>query len=80
MKRKMHWNEFSPVQKKGIIFLAALQIILLASALIDIARRPSSGIKGRKLKWILISFIDFAGPVSYFLFGRKSPEEPGKVA
>ncbi|HON10653.1 MAG TPA: PLD nuclease N-terminal domain-containing protein [Chitinispirillaceae bacterium] len=79
MKRKKHWHDFSLMQKKGIIFLTILQVILLASALIDIARRPSSEIKGRKLKWVLISFIDFAGPVSYFLFGRKSPEKPRKV-
>ena len=53
-----------------IIILAAIQLILLISALISIKRRSSYHIRGRKVWWVLFSFVNYIGPVTYFLFGR----------
>jgi hypothetical protein len=49
-----------------------VQIGLLLAALSDIHRRPEGQIRGnKKWPWTLAAFVNFVGPVSYFLFGRK---------
>jgi hypothetical protein len=53
------------------VLSSAVQAALLAAALVDVYRRPQEEIRGSKLAWILVSFVNFVGPVSYFLFGRK---------
>jgi hypothetical protein len=44
---------------------------LLIAALIDIRRRPAKQIRGNKLLWTAAVFVNFIGPISYFVFGRK---------
>lgn len=61
----------SATQQRGIMLLGAVQFALLAAALVDIYRRPGEEIQGNKVLWILVSFVNFIGPISYFLFGRK---------
>lgn len=48
-----------------------VQLGLLITALLDIYRRPAEEIRGRKLLWALISFVNFVGPIAYFLVGRR---------
>ena len=67
---KIKWNKLKPEQRTVIASLIFLQLSLLIAALIDIYRRPSIEIRGRKIWWVLGSFIDFIGPIAYFLFGR----------
>ena len=45
------------------------------AALRDIRRRPSDEIRGPKLLWVLVSFVNFVGPLSYFKFGRVASKE-----
>lgn len=70
MERKS-WANLTEQQKRTLSGAMSVQIVLLTLALIDIARRPKSDIKGSKPVWVLVSFVNFAGPVSYFIFGRK---------
>ena len=70
MARKK-WSDLSAGQKRGIALSGAVQIGLLIAALIDIYRRPVEQIRGSKWVWTVVSFINFAGPVSYFAFGRR---------
>lgn len=65
------WADLSNGQRIAIILIGMTQITLLISALVDLRRRPASEINGDKRLWTLISFINFVGPLSYFLFGRK---------
>ena len=68
---KKQWNDLSP-QKQATIGLAGLlQVALLGAALIDIRRRPAEQINGSKKLWTLAAFINFVGPIAYFVFGRK---------
>jgi hypothetical protein len=69
MARKK-WSDLSTGQKRGIALSGAVQIGLLIAALIDIHRRPVEQVRGSKWVWTAISFINFAGPISYFAFGR----------
>jgi hypothetical protein len=58
------------MQQAKVVFLGMLQLALLTAALWDIARRPDDEIKGSKRMWRLVVFINFVGPIAYFLFGR----------
>jgi hypothetical protein len=71
MTQPKQWQDFSPAQKIGASAVAIVQVSLLVAALVDIARRPAQQVHGPKWAWALVSFINFIGPISYFLFGRK---------
>ncbi|MGB3632551.1 MAG: PLD nuclease N-terminal domain-containing protein [Rubrobacteraceae bacterium] len=68
---KKEWKELSGGQKRGIVLSGTVQFVLMAAALVDIYRRPGEEIRGKKILWTLASFVNFVGPISYFLFGRK---------
>jgi hypothetical protein len=72
--RQKQWNDLSDTQKRGIVLLGALQLLLLAAALLDIHWRNVDAINGSKRLWRMVVFINFIGPIAYFLFGRKRPE------
>ena len=65
------WSDLSTRQKRGIALSGAVQMGLLIAALIDIHRRQAGEIRGSKRVWTAVSFINFAGPISYFAFGRR---------
>ena len=65
------WKDLSPRQKRGIVLGGTVQIGLLLAALLDIYRRDEEQIRGNKWLWTLAAFVNYVGPISYFLFGRK---------
>lgn len=65
------WSDLSAAQQRGIMLASALQLGLLVAGLVDIYRRPEEEVQGSKRLWTLASFVNFVGPISYFLFGRK---------
>ena len=65
------WSELSSGQRRGIMLSGTVQVALLIAALADIWRRPKEEIRGDKRLWAALSFVNFIGPISYFLFGRK---------
>ena len=69
--QKKQWSDLTTAQKAGVVLLGTVQLALLAAALVDIRRRPADEINGSKKAWVGISFINFVGPIAYFLFGRK---------
>jgi len=71
MSKRKQWKDFSPAAKAGAMLAGIIQISLLVSALVDIRRRPGDQVRGPKWAWALVAFINFVGPISYFLFGRK---------
>ena len=68
---KKEWKDLSASQKRRIVLAGMVQLALLAAALLDIYRRPREEIRGNKLIWTLLSFVNFVGPLAYFLFGRR---------
>jgi phosphohistidine swiveling domain-containing protein len=68
---KKQWRDLTDLQKGAIVLSSAVQVGLLAAALVDIYRRSQEEIWGSKPWWTAVSFVNFVGPVSYFLFGRK---------
>ena len=70
-KNKKDWNELSALQKMGIATLAVFQVSLLGYALWDIRHRDAKRIRGPKSLWTAIAFVNYVGPISYFIFGRR---------
>jgi hypothetical protein len=71
------WKELAIWQKIAVTILGTAQFILLGAALWDLRQRPPQEINGSKQMWTVISFINFIGPVSYFLLGVK--RQPGQA-
>jgi hypothetical protein len=71
MSRVAHWKDLTDAQKFAFGFLGAVELILLIAALCDIRRRPAEEIHGSKRMWTGLAFIEFFGPIAYFLFGRR---------
>lgn len=65
------WSELGTLSRALIVVAGAVEILLLAAALLDIRRRPADQIRGSKRLWTALVFIDIAGPLSYFAFGRR---------
>jgi hypothetical protein len=57
--RSKQWRDLTAAQKRGIVLLGALQLTLLAAALIDIRRRPADALNGSKRLWTAVVFINF---------------------
>jgi hypothetical protein len=65
------WSALSKRNRRLLGLTAGAEVGLLAAALTDIGRRPASQIRGPKAMWRVLAFVNFAGPVSYFAFGRR---------
>lgn len=70
-RKKKTWKEMSTSSKVGTIVVGIVQMSLLFAAQRDISRRPAALINGPKAAWRAASFINFVGPMGYFIFGRK---------
>ncbi|MFJ5955277.1 PLDc N-terminal domain-containing protein [Paenarthrobacter sp. NPDC092416] len=51
--------------------IGAAQMAFLGAAQRSIAKTPDAQIRGKKAVWRAVAFINFFGPLSYFLFGRR---------
>jgi hypothetical protein len=59
----------SPATRIILIMLVIVQLTLLCTALVSIIRKPVR--LAAKLPWILLSLVDFIGPILYFKLGSK---------
>ena len=65
------WGDLSSTQRKAVVLSGVVQLGLLAAALADIYQRPDGEIWGPKRLWAAVAFVNYVGPISYFLFGRR---------
>ncbi|MGB6059812.1 MAG: hypothetical protein WBF71_16270 [Microthrixaceae bacterium] len=68
------WNDLSPRTKKMVLVGGSVEAALKVAALVDLARRPPSEIRGKKRNWVLaVVLLNSVGiaPLAYFLRGRK---------
>ena len=72
-RRKKRWAEMTGPQRVMTILGTAVQMALFAAAMSDIRRRPAEQIRGSKRVWRAAAFVNYAGPIAYFLFGRRRP-------
>ena len=65
------WRDLTTTQQAGMVLLSTVQITLLVAALTDLRRRSADEINGSKQLWTALAFVNFIGPMAYFVFGRK---------
>jgi hypothetical protein len=70
MKRRT-WRDFTPGQRKALAAGVLFQLTLLGAALADLRRRSPDELRGGKRLWVPAVFVNFVGPIAYFLIGRK---------
>ena len=65
------WRQLGPNEKQTIAALGTVQVGLQAAALWDLRRRPRQEVRGPRPLWAAASFVNFLGPLAYFVFGRR---------
>lgn len=71
MAAKKRWSEMSKGRRGALIAVGAVQLALQLAALRDISQRTPDQINGSKRVWVAASFLNFAGPIAWFMRGRK---------
>ena len=73
LRHRTPWRELTPRQRRAMMIRGGVQLGLLSAALNDLHIRPTSGIRGPKVLWVVVSFVNYLGigPIAYFLFGRR---------
>ena len=71
MTSKRRWSDLTPAQQGLILASAAVELALTATAIIDLARRPSDQIRGPKPLWLLGCIVQPVGPLAYLALGRR---------
>ena len=71
MSKNKKWSELSTAKKIGTGLIGLIQVSLMVAALIDIRRRPADEINGSKKMWTALAFVNWIGPIAYFIKGRK---------
>jgi hypothetical protein len=69
--QQKRWSDLTSAQRIGIVLLGLLQLLLLSASLWDIRQRSADEINGSKQIWTAAVFVNFIGPIAYFLLGRK---------
>jgi hypothetical protein len=76
MAPKKQWDDLSEGTRRLLIGVGVVEGILKVAALVDLARRPASQVRGPKWLWAtVVTVVGSAGilPVSYFVLGRQQP-------
>lgn len=69
--RKKKWSELSQLQRTAIVVGGAAELVVTAWAVRDLARRPSSEVRGPKAAWLLSFTVQPFGPIVYAAVGRR---------
>ena len=69
--RMFRWNGLGTARRRTIVLLGAVQVGLLAVALLDLRGRPAAELTAPKSVWFAACFVNFVGPLAYFAFGRR---------
>ncbi|MCD9197818.1 PLDc N-terminal domain-containing protein [Aeromicrobium wangtongii] len=69
--KKKRWSDLTPGQRRAVYVAGALEAAATAAAWRDLAKRPAEDVRGPKLVWRLVSFVQPVGPLAYFTLGRR---------
>jgi hypothetical protein len=69
--RAKRWQDLTETQQIAIVVMGVIQVGLVGAALVDIYRRSEEELTASKGAWTAITFVNFFGPIAYFLFGRR---------
>ncbi|WP_353815230.1 PLD nuclease N-terminal domain-containing protein [Agromyces sp. SYSU T00266] len=71
MAKAKQWSDLSRGQQARGVIGAVIQLALASAAWTDLARRDARDVNGRKWVWAIVIAVNYLGPISYFLFGRR---------
>ncbi len=71
-KKKTRWSDLTPHQRQAIVSAGVVQNALLIAAWVDLYRRPADQVKGSRRLWAVGALVSWIGPISYYVFGRRS--------
>lgn len=77
------WDQLSPSTRRVVATTGIIDVALRIVALIDLARRPPSGVKGSKRGWaVALAVISSGGilPMVYLILGRRRYGNPASRA
>ena len=77
MPDKKRWSELSEGTRRLVVLGAVFEGVLKIMALVDLKRRPASGIRGPKAIWATaLVLVSSAGavPIVYFVYGRRAQD------
>jgi hypothetical protein len=58
-------------QRRWIVVVGVVQVALQVAALVDLRRRSEAELNGSERVWVMLSSVNFVGPIAYFLAGRR---------
>jgi hypothetical protein len=76
------WSDLDPRVRRLIVVASAIEGALKIAALVDLARRPSDGVRGSKARWATaVTLLNSLGavPIAYFVWGRRKPAAWGPL-
>ncbi len=65
------WSDLRPLTRVLVVAGAIVQFGLLGAAQADIRRRRPDQLNGPRWLWVAVSFVNFVGPITYFVVGRR---------
>ena len=65
------WSDLTPLKRRVVVTVGALETVVTVAALRDVARRPGSELRGPKAAWVLACFVQPVGPIAYFTLARR---------
>ena len=75
-RQRKRWSDLSNRQQAAVIAAGIIQVGLAAGAWVDLARRPADQVAGPKAAWAAAIAVNFVGPVTYFIWGRRGAAIP----
>jgi len=71
-RSKKRWSELPPTARAVIIAGGVAEVILTSIALRDLVRRPAALVRGPKLLWGPLLFVQPIGSPLYLIAGRRA--------
>jgi len=71
-RSKKRWSDLSPRSRAAIVALGVAEVVVTSVALQDLVRRPASLVRGSKLLWAPMLFVQPIGSPLYLLAGRRA--------
>ena len=69
---KKRWSDLSPRSRAAIVALGVAEVLVTSVALRDLVRRPAGLVRGPKLLWGPLLFVQPVGSPLYLLVGRRT--------
>jgi hypothetical protein len=65
------WRDLSTAQKSVLLLLEPVELALTGVALLDLRRRPADQVRGPRVAWLPVLFVQPIGPLLYLFWGRR---------